>query len=294
MFILSYAATRFCGKGSLFIWGNVAIILAVLSCNALAQSPTITQPPVAPTIFLGDPATFRVTAAGGAPLAYQWFRDSNPIAGATSADYTIPAVAATEHNAVFSVRVTNALGIATSAGVPLTVDFGLPGAAVTNRLVNFNSVWRYDLSNNLDSVNWIAPGYSDASWPSGLGLFGAENNAAILPLIGTILLAPNTPPPGLAQGHAYYFRTTINVASNNLIPGPLVATLRADDGAMVYVNGVEALRLRLPDGPITNTSFTTGFPPGDGSDASTDEVIPLEPATLAPGINLIAASVHQA
>jgi len=295
MFNQSCAATR--SRGNQHRWAalfGTVIALATGLPNALAQAPAIGQPPVAPTIFLGDPATFQVTATGSAPLAYQWFRDAAPLPGATNPNFTLSAVAATDHGALFFVRITNTLGAVTSAPVALTVDFGVPGAAVTNRVLNFNSNWRYNLSNNLDAANWTAPGYNDSAWPTGPGLLAAENNAAITPLIGTSLLPPNTPPPGLAQGHAYYFRTTFNVASNNLIPGPLLATLRADDGAMIYVNGAEALRIRLPSGPITNTSFTTGFPPGTATDATEDEAWTLEVNALSPGPNVIAASVHQA
>lgn len=295
MFNLSCAATRFRGSQTRWaaLFGTVTALVAGLT-NAWAQAPTIGQPPVPPTIFLGDPVTFQVTATGSAPLAYQWYRDDAPLSGATSNKFTLSAVAAADHGALFSVRITNNLGAVTSAPVAVTVDFGIPGAAVTNHVLNFNSTWRYDLSNNLEGVNWPAPGYNDAGWPTGPGLLAAENNAAITPLIGTSVPAPNAPPSGLAPGHAYYFRTTINVASNNLISGALLATIRADDGAMIYVNGEEALRLRLPAGPVTNTSFTTGFPPGANTDATQDEIVPLEVIALLPGTNVIAAAVHQA
>jgi hypothetical protein len=295
MLIPSYAATRFRGLGN----SRSPLLLLVLVMLAgltpvFGQAPTLTQPPASATIFYGDPAVFQVAASGSAPLRYQWFCNDAPLPNATNSSYTVPAVSAADHEATFSVVVTNTLGASTSAPAVLTVDFGLPGAAVTNRVLNLNSVWRYNLSNNLDGVNWTAPGYNDAAWPSGPGLLAAENNAAITPLIGTTLPAPNAPPPGLMPGHAYYFRTTFNVASNNLIPGGLVATVRADDGAMIYVNGTEALRLRLPAGMITNTSFATGFPPGASSDATIDEVLPLDVIALTSGQNVVAASVHQA
>jgi hypothetical protein len=295
MFNQSYAAARFCG--SKHLWSAFFLMgWAILSSpgNLNAQAPAITQPPVEPTVFLGDPTTLQVIATGNAPLAYQWFRDDAPLAGASSSSYNISSVQAADHNASFFVRITNSFGAVTSAPVTLKVDFGVPGAAVTNRVLNFNNAWRYNLSNNLDAVNWTAPAYNDAAWPTGGGLLAAENNAAITPLVGTTLPAPNAPPPGLSQGHAYYFRHTLNVASNNLIPGALIATLRADDGAMIYVNGTEALRLRLPAGPVTNTSFATGFPLGANSDATVDEVLPLDVISLAPGNNTIAVSVHQA
>lgn len=265
--------------------------LTFLEC--LSQVPSITQPPASQTIFHGDPVTFRVTATGGAPLNYQWYRNGVAISAATVSTLALPAVASGDHEAVFSVRITNPLGAVTSAVVVLTVDFGLPGPTITNRVLHFTNVWRFNQSNNLDTVSWVEPGYDDTAWQSGPGLLAAENNAAIVPLIGTALFPPNAPPPGLPTGHAYYFRTTIT-ANNDFIPAALIGTFRADDGAMVYVNGDEALRLRLPGGAITNTSFTTDFPPGGISDATVDEVLPLEVLQLALGTNVIAASVHQA
>lgn len=273
----------------------LATLLVVLLGSNLcpAQSPVLTQSPASQTIFLGDPVTFRASATGTAPLAYQWFRNSTPLAGATGSNYTLNAITSGDNGALFSVRITNSLGAVTSAAATLTVDFGIPGAPVTNRVLNFNSTWRYNQSNNLDGVTWIAPGYNDAAWQSGAGLLAAENNTAITPLISTTLLAPSAPPAGLSSGHAYYFRTSVTL-TNDFIPAALIATLRADDGAMVYVNGQEALRLRLADGEITNLSFATSFPPGSGSEADVDETHALEISALLPGTNLIAASVHQA
>ena len=272
----------------------LAVILWLLTSAAcFGQIPSITQQPSSQTIFYGDPVIFRVTTTGGAPLSYQWYRNGGTIATATTSVFTLPAVASGDHEAGFSVRLTNALGAVTSAAAALTVDFGLPGPAITNRVLHFTNLWRFNQSNTLDTVNWFDPSYDDTGWQFGPGLLAAENNTAIVPLIVTSLISPNTPPPGLAAGHADYFRATITV-SNDLISGALIGSFRADDGAMVYVNGAEALRLRMRDGAITNLSFATGFPPGAGSDATVDEVLPLEVIELALGTNVIAASVHQA
>lgn len=273
------------------VWLLAPFLIASVPC--FGQTPSITQPPASQTIFYGDPVTFQVSATGGAPLSYQWFRNGQTIPAATASSYALSSVGDADHEDGFSVRVSNLSGAVTSVVAVLTVDFGIPGAPVTNRVLNYSSNWRYEQSNNLDSVTWQLPAFNDSAWPTGPGLLGVDNNGAILPLIGTTLLAPNAPPPGLSQGHAYYFRTTFQVASNGLLPGPLIGTFRVDDGAMVYVNGSEALRLRMPAGNIVNTSLALEFPPGGGSDATTDEPFVLTVPTLQPGTHSIAASVHQ-
>jgi hypothetical protein len=85
-------------------------------------APTITTTPAAATVTAGQTAGFSVTAAGSAPLAYQWLRDGSAIAGATTASYTTPATALVDDGALFAVRVSNAAGTITSAAARLTVQ----------------------------------------------------------------------------------------------------------------------------------------------------------------------------
>src|SRR5437899_11614807 len=53
-------------------------------------APYITAQPVNQTVTAGQTATFSVTAAGTAPLAYQWQKNGADISGATAASYTTP------------------------------------------------------------------------------------------------------------------------------------------------------------------------------------------------------------
>ena len=56
-----------------------------------STAPTITTQPANKTVAPGGTATFSVTAAGSAPLTYEWQKDQVAISGATSASYTTPA-----------------------------------------------------------------------------------------------------------------------------------------------------------------------------------------------------------
>src|SRR5262249_34921530 len=65
-------------------------------------------------------ATFGVSAIGSQPLAYQWFFQGAPIAGATAAQHTLSGVQSIDSGA-YKVVVANSMGSATSAVATLTV-----------------------------------------------------------------------------------------------------------------------------------------------------------------------------
>ncbi|MDY0392739.1 MAG: immunoglobulin domain-containing protein, partial [Candidatus Bipolaricaulis sp.] len=105
----------------------VVAVLIVLGMGALLAGcdkgtpPTISTPPTAQTACVGGKVTFSVTAAGTAPLSYQWRKDGTAISGATTATYTIGSVAAGDAGS-YTVVVTNAAGSITSAAAVLTVN----------------------------------------------------------------------------------------------------------------------------------------------------------------------------
>ena len=88
-----------------------------LTVNAV---PAVSVQPVGQTVAAGDPAVFGVGATGG-NLAFQWQRNGVDIPGATSNVYRLPAAAAGDDNASFTVRITNAQGNATSSAAVLRV-----------------------------------------------------------------------------------------------------------------------------------------------------------------------------
>jgi hypothetical protein len=89
-----------------------------------AAAPSITTQPSNQTVVIGQPATFTVTAAGSAPLAYQWQKGGTAIPGATAASYTTPPTAQSDDGSAFVVVVSNAAGSMTSTGAKLSVVTG--------------------------------------------------------------------------------------------------------------------------------------------------------------------------
>ncbi len=151
--------------------------------------------------------------------------------------------------------------------------------------------WKYyePTANILDGTGWAAPGYNDSAWPVGAGTFAWETTDSTLAFlqnnapVNTTLEAPS--------GRTDYFRTTFHwegpIAGVVLLLSNLV-----DDGAIIYLNGVEQQRLRLPaDVPDVWNLFATGNPPG--GDATAWEMVTLGSSNLVTGDNLLAVSVHQ-
>ncbi len=95
-----------------------------------ASAPTIVAQPANVAVAAGGPATFSVNASGSG-LTYQWRKDGAEIAGATSATFTIPSVAARDAG-TYDVIVISAGGRTPSAGAVLTVTAAGPSARLGN------------------------------------------------------------------------------------------------------------------------------------------------------------------
>lgn len=85
------------------------------------QCPSITDNPDSQALCEGGSVTFTVSAAGTAPLSYQWRRNGSNISGATSSGYTINPVASV-HAGNYDCVVSNACGSVTSSAATLTVN----------------------------------------------------------------------------------------------------------------------------------------------------------------------------
>ncbi len=113
---------------------SAAASLTVTSSSG-ATAPAITTAPTSQSVAAGGSVSFSVVASGTAPLSYQWFKDGSAIANATSATYTVAAVAAANAGS-YTVTVANAAGTVTSAAATLSVTTGgssaLAGSVATS------------------------------------------------------------------------------------------------------------------------------------------------------------------
>jgi parallel beta-helix repeat protein len=84
-------------------------------------APSITQQPQNRAVTQGQTATFTVSAAGTAPLSYQWKKNGTAVGGNASS-YTTPATTLADDGAIFRVTVSNSAGQLESSAATLTVS----------------------------------------------------------------------------------------------------------------------------------------------------------------------------
>ncbi|HET7105295.1 MAG TPA: Ig-like domain-containing protein [Candidatus Acidoferrum sp.] len=103
------------------------LVLALIGCSSMSNpantaiAPSITAQPASATVTAGQTASFTVVAAGTAPLAYQWRKNTANINGARGNSYTTPATTSADNGAKFDAVVSNAAGSMTSGAATLTV-----------------------------------------------------------------------------------------------------------------------------------------------------------------------------
>ena len=146
-----------------------------------------------------------------------------------------------------------------------------------------NSDWFYLDNGTNQGKAWKLTIYNDSAWNFGKGSFGYGIN------VNTQLYSGPDPSNRFITS---YFRKKINIPSVGALKDTLLLNLLADDGAIVYVNGGEVLRINMPGGSIDNTTLATKSL--DPSDDATYFPYLLPKSVLIDGENTIAVEVHQA
>jgi hypothetical protein len=149
-----------------------------------------------------------------------------------------------------------------------------PGGPVT--LVASGDTWKYFDAGTDPGTTWAEHDYDDSSWGSGPTQIGyGESDQATT----------------VAGGHATtYFRKVITLADPALHASFDAGAVR-DDGAIVYVNGVEVWRNQMPAGPVDFTTVSSATASGSNETDFHPFTIPSE--RFFPGDNTIAVEVHQ-
>ena len=146
-------------------------------------------------------------------------------------------------------------------------------------------VWKYNQLGQDLGTNWRLPEFDDSTWPEGPALLGIETTPQTYPEPFRVPLQLG--PPGPEQVVTYYFRTTLEVPSH-LLEAILVVTNFLDDGAVIFLNGAEISRIRLPFEPLQASTFAQSTLVEPAIEVG---LLPTE--NLRPGKNTLAVEVHQ-
>ena len=150
----------------------------------------------------------------------------------------------------------------------------------TNYLLVPNATWKY-LDNGSDQGTlWNTASFNDSSWLSNKAEFGYGDGDE------TTLI--NYGPNASNKYVTTYFRKSFSI-NNPLDYATLKLELIRDDGAVVYLNGVEVYRNNMPDGIINYNTFAADNAPDESSWLSTI----INPNLLIAGVNVIAVEIHQ-
>jgi hypothetical protein len=166
-----------------------------------------------------------------------------------------------------------------------------------------DQLWSYDDEDIDPGSDWFVS--DPGTFPMGPGPFDAKRDGGIIHANGLDDCRPNAiydlgpvgtclalqSPATLTNLITAYFWTHFNFSAD-LSNNDLFLIGKADDGAVVYLNGSEVQRIRMPAAPtaITHTTFADVVI-ADGEPR--DTILIGRPPGLLAGDNLLALSLHQ-
>lgn len=154
--------------------------------------------------------------------------------------------------------------------------------AQTPVLVAANATWKYLDNGSNQGTAWRAIGFNDSTWASGPAQLGYGD--------GDEATAVSYGPNGSAKYITTYFRHVFSVASPSSYQSLTLRVVR-DDGAIVYLNGVEVFRSNMPAGAVTSSTLASTAI--GGADESAWQQTTISPSLLVSGNNVVAVEMHQ-
>lgn len=150
-------------------------------------------------------------------------------------------------------------------------------------LVEPGSTWSY-LFDNAASIpaDWTTSAARVDDWTSGAAPFGYGTHSSLVTNIDV--------PAGQTRPLTSYYRRDFEVADPGAIDRLLLET-RADDGVVVYLNGVEVVRSNMPSGAVGPGTYATSAV-GTAVALAAPVVAELPSDLLVAGTNTIAVEVH--
>jgi hypothetical protein len=181
----------------------------------------------------------------------------------------------------YRVQAFNGAGSSDYSNTAVATTPAPPPPPSVMTFVAAGAAWKY-LDNGTDQgLAWRAPSFDDAAWRSGPAQLGyGEGDEATVVSYG---------PDSRNKYITTYFRHSFDVTNASAFTSLTLRLLR-DDGAVVYLNGVEIWRSNMPAGDLTYLTLS--------SSTTSDENIFLQQvvgaSALVNGRNVLAVEIHQA
>ncbi len=210
-----------------------------------------------------------------ATVRYEVMRGNRVIATTTATTFTVPITA---DPTAYQVRARDNAGNRSAGTSAFIVQ---PPSAADLTFIADRETWAWRYSATAAPPDWTRPGFDDSSWRTGPGLFGAG-----------VREAATTLSRGGGRALSAQFRKSFEVRNAATVTNA-IASVIADDGAVLTLNGRELGRVRMPDGLIADDTLATeAVSPSDAVGGRV--VIPIPPGALVEGTNVLAVSVHTA
>lgn len=259
------------------------------------QLPTLsfTSPLGNPSFLVGTPVTNTIAVADsdGTIARVVWSIDGAPKFTNTGGVFIYESSLAGDH--VVTATATDNNGGTVEASVNFSVIN--PFTPPYHPLITNGSDWRYYNTSNMPPADgnetaWNQPGYDDEQWAIGMGQFGNGDDGEG---------RPKRTPIDIGAGTRYittYYRRTFEAADPGLFTN-LVLRLEVDDGAVVYINGIEVARYNMPAAPAV-IDYATLAPAAEAGDGRFFVNLNIDLVNGPAGnpleeINTIAVEVHQ-
>ncbi len=246
-----------------------------LLANVMFQRPAVSiTSPTAGTV-VGSPTVVLTAGASdvdGTITLVEFLEGSSVLGIASVSPYVFASQDTAPGVHTYTAVAIDSTGLS-STSAPVVIE-------VAPWLVPSRGQWKYLDDGSEPPASWFSAGFDDSGWSNGIAQFGFGEGDETTPirrfstLTGTNIIA-------------YYFRRTFNVVDPAAI-GSLSLRLLRDDGAVVYVNGMEVFRNNMPLGAVNST--TTALIVAEDSEF---RAVRLNPQSLRAGVNFIAVEVHQ-
>lgn len=149
-------------------------------------------------------------------------------------------------------------------------------------IINSNASWKYLDNGTNQGTSWRSLSFSDGAWKTGNAELGYGD--------GGETTVVSYGPSSTNKYITTYFRKVINITNVSQYTSFNLGLLR-DDGAVVYVNGVEVARSNMPTGTISYTTLASNAIDGTGETTFHNFQIPA--SRFVSGNNIIAVEIHQ-